>query len=100
MAYVQYGGDVAIHSNGNGTKGLNSNGNIIINQGSLNVVTLGQNNISSPKGIKTDGDMTVSGGYICSYSKKASPLDVAGTLNYGAASFIQSETKKSVTIKF
>lgn len=100
MAFILKGGDIALLSKGDGGKGVNSTGNILVSGGNLNVVTLGPKVLASPKGIKTQGDMTVTGGNISSFSMYASPLDVAGTLNYGSATMTYTYKNKAVTIKY
>ncbi len=100
MALEIKGGSIYIKSSGEGGKGVNSTGDINVTAGSLNVVTLGNKGLSTPKGIKTDADMKVSGGYISSFSNKASPLEVIGTLDCGNGKYSLSNNRKTVTITF
>lgn len=100
MAFLLKGGEIALRSNGEGGKGINSTGNIIISGGTLNVVALGEKGIATPKGIRTKGNMTVTGGYVCSFCYRATPLDVTGTLDYGSGTCKYSNHGKTVTISY
>lgn len=67
-----YGGEILCVSTGEGGKGLNSDGGITMNDGTVNVVTYGGKYVynaaldldSSPKGVKADGDITINGGQL------------------------------------
>lgn len=61
------GGTLTITSSGNGGKGINTDGNIVIEDGSLSVTTTGAEFVSgsysaSPKAVKADGTITIRGG--------------------------------------
>ncbi len=100
MAFVQKGGDIALLSNGEGGKGINSTGNILISSGTLNVVALGEKGIATPKGIRGKGNMTVTGGYICSFSLRGTPLDITGTSNFSNSKIAYSNNNRTITIQF
>lgn len=100
MAFVQKGGDIALLSNGEGGKGINSTGNILISGGTLNVVALGEKGVATPKGIRGKGNMTVTGGYICSFSLRGTPLDITGTSNFSNSKISYSNNNRTVTIQF
>lgn len=67
-----YGGEILCVSTGDGGKGLNTDGGITMNDGTVNVVTYGGKYVynaaldldSSPKGVKADGDITINGGQL------------------------------------
>ena len=73
------GGTLNIKSTGEGGKGIRTNGNLIFAGGELNIVTTGEKGLSSPKGVKCDTDMSISGGAFYVYSVNAAALDVEGT---------------------
>ncbi|MBR1474245.1 MAG: carbohydrate-binding domain-containing protein [Muribaculaceae bacterium] len=77
------GGSLLCKATGEGGKGINNVGDIVMTGGSVQVVTLGPKNLASPKGIKSDGTLTMSGGYLYSYSANASPIDANGGLMVG-----------------
>lgn len=66
------GGDILCVSIGEGGKGLNVDGNLTIDAGTINVATSGGKYIynealdldSSPKGVKADGEITINGGLL------------------------------------
>ena len=49
----------------------------VITGGTVQVVATGIKGLSSPKGVKADGDFTISGGSFYSYSAAAAPLEAA-----------------------
>ena len=67
-----YNGEILCVSTGEGGKGLNADGGITMNDGTVNVVTTGGKYIynesldldSSPKGVKADGEITINGGVL------------------------------------
>ena len=99
MAFLLKGGNVALLSKGEGGKGVNTVGDILVSGGTLNVVALGNKGLASPKGIKTNSNMTVTGGYVCSFCLRAAPIDVEGELNYGSCSISYSNNNRTVTIQ-
>ncbi|MCM1373175.1 MAG: carbohydrate-binding domain-containing protein [Bacteroides sp.] len=75
-------GTLNLKSTGDGGKGINCDKHILVTGGEVNVVTLGKKTISSPKGIKADGDITFNGGAVYSYSKHSDAIDAAMTFGY------------------
>ena len=100
MAFIQKGGDIALLSKGEGGKGINSTGNITVSGGTLNIVSLGEKGLATPKGIRGKGDMMVTGGYICSFSLRGTPIDTTGTTNYSNSKISYSNNNRTITIKF
>lgn len=93
------GGVVNIKSTGEGGKGINAHMNLEITGGELNIVTTGRKGIASPKGIKCDSEMIVTGGSIYSYSAHAAPIDAMPlTLSPGYTTY--TTTLRAVTIKY
>ena len=74
------GGQLLLKSSGEGGKGINCASAIAISGGSVKVATTGKKGNASPKGIKSDGTITVTGGYVYVYSAAGSPLDATGGL--------------------
>lgn len=70
LYFQMEGGQLNIKSTGAGGKGINTDGEIIINDGDIQVITTGQTFTyssdldSKAKGIKSDTDVTVNGGTI------------------------------------
>ena len=70
LYFQMEGGQLNIKSTGAGGKGINTDGEIIINNGDIQVITTGQTFTyssdldSKAKGIKSDTDVTVNGGTI------------------------------------
>lgn len=67
--FVMNGGELYIKSTGAGGKGISSDQAILINDGTIKVITTGSQYTygqldTSPKGIKADGDLTINGGAI------------------------------------
>lgn len=68
-SFVMNGGMVLCKSTGNGGKGISTDSELIINDGTVRVITTGSQYVygsldTSPKGIKSDGAMTINGGDI------------------------------------
>lgn len=72
------GGVIAIKSLGENAKGIKCSTDLTFTDGDLTVVTLGSYITSSPKGIKADGLIDISGGAIYSYSASADAIDCDG----------------------
>ena len=71
-------GIVRLKATGDGGKGINGKHDIIINGGSVEAVATGTREVKKPKGVKTDGNFAISGGYFYSYSRRSDPMDVTG----------------------
>ena len=94
------GGTVNLKSSGEGGKGINANKNIYLKGGTINVVTTGAKTYSSPKSIKTDADIYVTGGSIYSYSANSSPFDATGTLNIATGYTTYTNKTNCVVIQY
>lgn len=94
------GGNVLIKATGEGGKGVNNTGDIIVTGGALQVVTTGTKGLASPKGIKGDGRLTVTGGYVYSYSANGSPIDPDGGIFVADGYTLWENKAKRVIISF
>ena len=73
-------GELNAMCSGEGAKGINCNAGITITGGTVNVVTIGERLYSSPKGIKADSTIVISGGYVYAFSANSDPVDADGGL--------------------
>lgn len=73
-------GELNAMCSGEGAKGINCNANISITGGTINVVAIGEKLYSSPKGIKADSTIVISGGYVYAFSAASDPIDADGGL--------------------
>ena len=94
------GGNVFVKATGEGGKGLNNTGDIIVTGGALQVVTTGIKGLASPKGIKGDGMFTVTGGYVYSYSANGSPIDPDGGIVVADGYTLWENKARRVIISF
>lgn len=90
LYFQMEGGQLNIKSTGAGGKGINTDGEIIINDGDIQVITTGQTFTyssdldSKAKGIKSDTDVTVNGGTIkikTTGGKGSEGLEAKGVMN-------------------
>ena len=77
-------GILMFKATGDGGKGLNAKHNVVMSGGSFTAVATGTSDIKKPRGIKIDGNFTITGGDLYSYSRRSTPLDVSGTTTVGA----------------
>ena len=77
-------GILMFKATGDGGKGLNAKHNVVMSGGSFTAVATGTSDIKKPRGIKIDGNFTITGGNLYSYSRRSTPLDVSGTTTVGA----------------
>ena len=93
-------GILKLKATGDGGKGLNANHNVLFAGGIFQAVATGTRVVKKPKGVKIDGDFSVTGGDIYSYSRRSDPLDVAGRTDVAAGYVTYSLTPKVLTIKY
>jgi len=93
-------GIIKLKTTGDGGKGLNANQNVVVNDGTFMAVATGTREIKKPKGVKIDGNFSISGGYFYSYSRRSDPLDVAGTTSVATGYLTYKLTAKLLTIAY
>lgn len=76
------GGELRFLTRGNGSKGINVNGNLNLTDGKLYIVNLGVNDTSKAKGIKLDGNLTMTSGHLYVFSEARYTLDVRGSTTF------------------
>lgn len=82
-ALLMRSGTVSLKCTGEGGKGINAKEAVTVEGGQLTIETFGSKSLASPKGIKTDGTLTFSGGSSYIYSANSSPVDAEGSLTVG-----------------
>lgn len=100
MGITIEGGTVRVRSTGEGGKGLNAAGPLLIAGGNVAVVTTGTKGHSAPKGIKSDDDITINGGSTYTYSLYSNPLEAAGTLTVAHGATTHDTHPRRVVISF
>ena len=80
---VVSGGELRLKSTGEGGKGINA-ADYVQTGGTVMVVTLGENGLSSPKGVKSDSRITIEGGSFYSYSVNSYAIEGTLVLKPGA----------------
>jgi len=94
------GGTLKLKATGDGGKALRAKGNMVHQGGKLSAVSTGTKVLKAPKGIKIDGNLSVSGGYYYGYSSKSSPIDVAGVMTVADGYSKYEQNRKVLTIEY
>lgn len=93
-------GILKFKATGDGGKGLNAKQDVQVNGGSFQAVATGTRENKKPKGVKVDGNFSISGGYFYSYSRRSDPIDVTGTTTVAPGYKTYELTPKVVTIEY
>jgi hypothetical protein len=93
-------GILNVKSTGDGGKGIHADEGVNINGGEVNVVTLGTDTYSSPKGIKSDKNISITAGCLYSYSAKDSPLSAGGSIMVSTGYTTYENKDRYVIIKY
>jgi len=94
------GGKLMLKVTGDGGKGVNAKADVVFNGGSLQAVAMGTRVVKKPKGVKIDGNFSITGGYFYSYSRRSDPLDVTGRTSVAAGYKNYELTPKVLTISY
>ena len=93
-------GTLKLKTTGDGGKGLNAKQDVSFLGGSLHAVAMGTKKVKKPKGVKVDGNFTISGGYFYSYSRRSDPIDVTGNTSVAPGYATYSLTPVVLTIAY
>lgn len=93
-------GTLKFKATGDGGKGLNAKNNVVMNGGSFQAVASGTNELKKPRGVKIDGNFSVSGGYFYTYSRRSDPLEVDGTITVAPGYKTYDKGPKVLTISY
>ena len=93
-------GIIKLKATGDGGKGLNAKQHVTIGGGTFMAVALGTKDVKKPKGVKIDGNFSISGGYFYTYSRRSDPLDVSGTTNIASGYKTWDKQPKVITIAY
>ena len=93
-------GTVKLKATGDGGKGINGKGNMVIKGGSMTMVATGTNSLKKPKGVKLDGDFYISGGYFYTYSRRSDPMEVNGSTSVAPGYKTWDRGPKLITIAY
>ena len=74
-------GTLRLRATGDGGKGLNAKQSVDFKGGVFYAVAEGTKEVKKPKGVKIDGNFSISNGYFYCYSRRSDPLEVEGRLS-------------------
>ena len=94
------GGTLKFKATGDGGKGLNAKRDVVMNGGSFMAIATGTGVLKKPRGVKIDGNLTVTGGYFYCYSRRSTPLDVSGTTSVAPGYITYQKEPRIVTIAY
>ena len=93
-------GTLKFKATGDGGKGVNAKHHVVVNGGSVMAVATGTGVLKKAKGVKVDGNLTVTGGYFYCYSRRSTPLDVSGTTSVAPGYTTYQTAPRIVTIAY
>ena len=94
------GGTLKFKATGDGGKGMNAKQDVAMTGGSFQAVASGTRENKKPKGVKIEGDFTISGGYFYSYSRHSDPIDVTGKMSVAPGYRTYELAPKVLTIEY
>ena len=77
-------GTLRLKATGDGGKGLNAKQSVDFKGGVFYAVAEGSKTVKKPKGVKIDGNFSISNGYFYCYSRRSDPLEVEGATSVSA----------------
>ena len=93
-------GTIKLKASGDGGKGINAKQHVVVKGGTIQAVAVGARELKKPKGIKIDGNFSITGGNLYSYSRRSDPLDVSGTTTVAPGYVTYSLAPKVLTIAY
>ena len=93
-------GTLKFKATGDGGKGLNAKHNVVVTGGSFQAVATGTSKVKKPKGVKIDGNFSISGGYFYTYSRRSDPFEVSGTLQVASGYMTYDKGPRAITISY
>ena len=93
-------GTIKLKASGDGGKGINAKQHVAVKGGTIQAVAVGARELKKPKGIKIDGNFSITGGNLYSYSRRSDPLDVSGTTTVAPGYVTYSVAPKVLTIAY
>lgn len=93
-------GIVRLKATGDGGKGLNAKRDVFVNGGTFLAVATGTREIKKPKGVKIDGNFTITGGYFYTFSRRSDPLDVTGATVVATGYTTYDKAPRVITIVY
>jgi len=93
-------GTIKLKVSGDGGKGFNAKQHVVVKGGTIQAVAVGARELKKPKGIKIDGNFSITGGNLYSYSRRSDPLDVSGTTTVAPGYVTYSVAPKVLTIAY
>ena len=93
-------GTVLLKATGDGGKGLNAKRNVEIFGGTFKAVADGTKEVKKPRGVKIDGNFSITGGYFYTYSHRSDPLEVGGQTRVSEGYKTYEITPKRITIAY
>ena len=93
-------GTIKLKATGDGGKGMNAKWDVEIHGGTFMAVATGTSKVKKPKGVKIDRNLSITGGYFYTYSRRSDPLDVSGTTQVSPGYKTYDLGPKVVTIAY
>ena len=93
-------GTLRLKATGDGGKGLNAKQSVDFKGGVLYAVAEGSKTMKKPKGVKIDGNFSVTDGYFYSYSRRSDPLEVEGRMSVAEGYKTYQKTPRVLLIEY